>query len=334
MQLGLLLTSLTLGIRHGFDWDHIAAIADLSGTAETRRRGFVLSMLYALGHGVVVFALGSLAIAFGFAIPESLDAWMGRIVGITLIALGAWILIELLRKGRDFRLRSRWMLMISGTFSGIRKVRDAAAGRTIVVEHEHDHDHTSPAGASDHTTAHAHDHAHVELPADVPPAVVTAAISARVTADARHEPLVPAGSRWQAARQRLARGHSHGHSHSHSHRHQLALPTQADASYGNGTAAGIGVLHGVGVESPTQIAIFVATTASVGVGYGFILLGMWVVGLLVANAAIAALAGAGLLQAERSFPIYATLAVIVSVMSIALGTLYLLGLDVLPGLLV
>jgi hypothetical protein len=55
--------------------------------------------------------------------------------------------------------------------------------------------------------------------------------------------------------------------------------------------------------------------------------------LIVANAAIASLAGAGLLQAERNFLIYATLAVVVSLMSIGLGVLYLLGLDILPAIL-
>ena len=93
------------------------------------------------------------------------------------------------------------------------------------------------------------------------------------------------------------------------------------------------MLHGVGVESPTQIAIFVASTAAVGVSFGLLLLATWVAGLIIANAAIAALAGAGLLHAERSFPIYAGLAVVVSVMSIGLGVLYLLGLDILPGIL-
>ena len=98
-------------------------------------------------------------------------------------------------------------------------------------------------------------------------------------------------------------------------------------------SVGIGMLHGVGVESPTQIAIFVASTAAVGVSFGLFLLAVWVVGLIVANAAIASLAGAGLLQAERSFLIYATLAVVVSLMSIGLGVLYLLGLDILPAIL-
>lgn len=302
MTIGLLLTALGLGLRHGIDWDHIAAIADLSGTAKDRRRGFALSMTYALGHGAVVFLLGTLAIVFGLAIPDSLDAWMGRIVGITLILLGGWILYELARKGRDFRLRSRWMLVIDGTFSGLRRVRNGLTGRSISVEHDHDHEHVD----DQHDGLPAHDHAHVEANVD---ALV---------------PVAAGASGWRTWRTRAA--------HSHSHTHELALPSTPDASYGHRTATGIGMLHGVGIESPTQIAIFVASSAATGMSFGLMLLGAWVVGLIIANAGLALVAGAGVLNAERSFPIYAGLAVIVSILSIALGTLYLLGLDILPAI--
>ena len=33
--LGVLVTGLLLGIRHGFDWDHIAAITDITSTTAT-----------------------------------------------------------------------------------------------------------------------------------------------------------------------------------------------------------------------------------------------------------------------------------------------------------
>lgn len=303
MSLGLLLTALGLGLRHGIDWDHIAAIADLSSTTKDKKRGFALSMAYAVGHGAVVFVLGTFAILFGLAIPDSLDEWMGRIVGVTLVALGAWILVELARKGKDFRLRSRWMLVLNGTFAGFRRVRQSVSGRQISVEHEHTHTHVDDS----HSDVQAHDHAHAEA---------TAAIAAPVAA-----------GRFGALRTRL-----HGHDHSHAHRHDLTLPDDPDATYGHGTATGIGMLHGVGIESPTQIAIFVASTAAVGVGFGLMLLGTWVLGLIIANAFLATVAGAGLLNAEKSFPIYAALAVVLSIASIVLGVLFIFGLDILPAL--
>ena len=92
------------------------------------------------------------------------------------------------------------------------------------------------------------------------------------------------------------------------------------------------MLHGVGVESPTQIAVFVASTSIGGKGVGLLLLLGWVVGLIIANSGLALLAGAGLLKAEQNFRIYATLAVVVAVLSIAMGTLFLFDLEVLPAI--
>ncbi|MBX6395874.1 MAG: hypothetical protein IRY98_09220, partial [Alicyclobacillaceae bacterium] len=50
--------AVALGFRHGVDWDHIAAIMDLVAGERRWRRGLMLSMLYAAGHGAVVCALG------------------------------------------------------------------------------------------------------------------------------------------------------------------------------------------------------------------------------------------------------------------------------------
>ena len=58
LQIGLMVTALGLGFRHGIDWDHIAAITDLTGSQESGRRSMVLATFYALGHAAMVFALG------------------------------------------------------------------------------------------------------------------------------------------------------------------------------------------------------------------------------------------------------------------------------------
>jgi len=113
----------------------------------------------------------------------------------------------------------------------------------------------------------------------------------------------------------------------------LSLGEYATAHPGNGTAAGVGLLHGIGFESPTQIAIFVASTSVAGVGGGVVLLVAWVAGLIIANSGLALLAAFGLLHAERNFAIYATISVLVALASLAMGTLYLAGFDVLPTIL-
>ncbi len=299
MTFALAFTALSLGVRHGIDWDHIAAITDLTSSSPTRRRGIVLSLVYALGHAAVVFVLGTAALLFGASLPAGVDEWMGRIVGVTLLMLGSWVLVQLVRHGREFRLRSRWMLVLRGTFHGLRRVRAAATGRTIDVDHDHDHEHTDAAAVD-------HDHAHVGADAGA---------------------LAPVGGTASGWFGRFT-------SHRHRHRHQLQLPTDPFASYGSRSAAGIGVLHGVGIESPTQIAVFVAATSVGGTAAGLTLLTAWVVGLVAANAIVAVLAGYGILHAERSFALYAAIAVLVAVGSIAMGLLLIVGVEALPDLLV
>ena len=336
MTTGLLLTALGLGLRHGIDWDHIAAIADLSATAESRRRGFILSFLYAAGHGVVVMALGTLAILFGATLPDGVDVWMGRVVGVTLVALGAWVLIELARKGRDFRLRSRWILVLGGTFAGLRRVRQATARRKLSIEHDHEHphEHSNASGEvidltdSSHGEPHAHDHSHQQDEVLGEHAAYDAPALSEVGGRSRRFPWVGHNHRHGSGS-----GHTPDHLHTHAHTHMHETTLAASAGTGNGTAAGIGLLHGIGFESPTQIAVFVASTSVVGAWAGFGLLAAWVVGLIVANSVLAVLAAYGLLGAERNFVIYATVAVLVGVISLAMGVLLLLGIeDFLPAL--
>ena len=79
--------------------------------------------LYALGHAAVVMALGILAIIVGERLPAGVDNVMTRVVGATLLLLGVYVFVSLIRHGRDFRLRSRWMLVFSGIRRGVRWAR-------------------------------------------------------------------------------------------------------------------------------------------------------------------------------------------------------------------
>ena len=305
MTIGVLLTAFALGIRHGVDWDHIAAISDLCGSAETRRRGLRLSFLYAIGHAAVVLVLGAVVILFDAAIPDGLDEWMARVVGLTLIGLGGWVIVGLVRHGRDFRLRSRWMLVLDGAFAGIRRVRGRNGDGPVTLESEHEHEHEHEHGVEPHRSVALHDHAHDV--ADSEPKVV--------------DP-VPTVSRRSRS---FASGENDSGQHTHRHRHELILPTSTSDRSGARSATGIGMLHGVGVESPTQIAVFVASTSIGGRGLGLVLLVAWVVGLVISSAMLAVLAVFGLLHAERNSTVYRLVALFVAVSSIAIGLLYLTG---------
>ena len=297
--IGVLVTGLALGIRHGIDWDHIAAITDITSTTaaadvaetahedqhatvtgphhghggatevrahdagpgaatiapamrstvapSTRRRllgaeqweAIKLGTLYALGHGAVVIALGVAAIAFGAILPEWLDPIMGRIVGLTLVLLGAWVLYSIYRYargGESFRLRSRWMLVFDGVRYSWRKLQ-----------------------------ARLHGHEHVE-------------------------------------------------------------PLEM-SSYGTRTAFGVGMIHGIGAETGTQVLLIAAVGGAASAGLGIPMLFAFVLGLLISNFAIVVLSSVGFVASQTRERIYVVVGLIAGLFSLILGSIYLFGAD-------
>jgi cytochrome c biogenesis protein CcdA len=135
LSIGLVISAFFFGFRHGIDWDHIAAITDIAGSQDDRRSGMLFGTLYALGHALVVFVVGTAAIVLGERLPSGVDTVMERIVGVTLIVLGVFVFVSLVRHGREFRLRSRWMLIFSGVRAGWQRVRGGSG--------DAGHDHTN-----------------------------------------------------------------------------------------------------------------------------------------------------------------------------------------------
>jgi high-affinity nickel permease len=157
LQIGLALTAVALGFRHGIDWDHIAALTDITGSQDSSRQSMVLATMYAFGHALVVFVLGVGAIALSAEIPQWLDDTMSRVVGVTLVVLGVYLLVSLVRQRRDFRMRSRWMIVFAGARRASRWIRSRRTPATepLVITHDHDHPHSA-----------GHDHTHESLSSD------------------------------------------------------------------------------------------------------------------------------------------------------------------------
>jgi cytochrome c biogenesis protein CcdA len=179
-RIGLTATAAGFGFRHGIDWDHIAALTDITSSQETTRLSMLFATLYALGHALVVFTLGFAAIALSANVPKSVDGVMQHFVGATLIVLGLYVFYALARHGRDFRMRSRWMLIFSGIRRGYRWAmrwrRDP-----VVIDHDHEHRADEPhdpmqvhdllpaltGGSAGQRHTHTHGHSHVvPLPDD------------------------------------------------------------------------------------------------------------------------------------------------------------------------
>ena len=152
LPLAIFGTTFLAGLRHGFDIDHIAAITDITSSQSDRKRSLKLATTYALGHMLVLLTLGAIAVLVGRRIPETIDSLAGRVIGSTLIALGVYVIYSLVRFRRDFRMTSRWMLVIAGVRRGLDRFRRT---QHVVIEHEHDHDHGAPGGHG-----HTHEHGH------------------------------------------------------------------------------------------------------------------------------------------------------------------------------
>ena len=109
---------LLLGLRHGFDYDHLAAISDITAVQRNWRSGLRLGMTYALGHAFTVAALGICVLQLHMGLPEGLDHWMERLIGLTLIMLGIGVIAGILRKDAHghthSRIESRLAIAING----------------------------------------------------------------------------------------------------------------------------------------------------------------------------------------------------------------------------
>jgi hypothetical protein len=127
---GLAGTSFALGARHGLDWDHIAAITDLTAprkgddsAARHGRRGLGLSFWYCVGHGLVLAVLGALVLALGLGLPAGMDVAFEYVVGLTLVTLGAVVLYQLGRYRSDYRYTGRISLVVGALRKGWARAR-------------------------------------------------------------------------------------------------------------------------------------------------------------------------------------------------------------------
>ena len=159
------------GLRHGFDIDHVAAITDITSSQLSKRRSLRLATVYAAGHAFVLLALGAIAVLWGQKVPAALDSIFGRIIGATLVVLAGYVLYSLIRFRRDFRIRSRWALVVIGARRALHWLQ-ARPQKPTIIEHTHEHSadplhaHPEPIVAGTGAVAtltrtHTHRHRHV-----------------------------------------------------------------------------------------------------------------------------------------------------------------------------
>ncbi|PLR80379.1 High-affinity nickel-transporter [Bacillus canaveralius] len=101
------LLAILIGMRHGMDGDHVAAIADMVGSEEQKTKQVSLGIMYALGHGMIVLIVGFITIFIGAELPATTRGLMEVLVSLTLIILGGFILYSLLRQRNEYEYKSR-----------------------------------------------------------------------------------------------------------------------------------------------------------------------------------------------------------------------------------
>jgi high-affinity nickel permease len=237
---------LLLGLRHGFDYDHLAAISDITAVQRNWRTGLRLGMTYALGHACTVAALGIAVLELHMGLPQGLDHWTERLIGLTLIVLGIGVVAGILRRDahghRHSRIESRLAIAINGVLWLFWQVRRL----------------------------------------------------------------------WNR---------------------QAPRPERFQWMYTGKSVFVIGVLHGVGAETPSQLALFFLTANLGGTSRGMLGLAAFSVGLVAMNALMTATIGGAFSAGGHHPRLYSAIAWTGAAYSCIIGCIFLFGIsDRLPAL--
>ncbi|HTY55606.1 MAG TPA: hypothetical protein VMB26_10420 [Candidatus Binataceae bacterium] len=224
-----------LGMRHGMESHNIAAIGDFASISRSPRETIGLVARYTLGHVLAIAAVGAAVVGLGLALPKSADAWLERVVGLTLIAFGGYLLYLLFAKPGSLSRFSRITLIVAAFGWMISWIRRA-------------------------------EHAHSVL-------------------DSHH----------------------------------------SDDASANRPAFALGLVHGVGIETPTQLTMFILAAGVGGWSGGLLCVGLFIAGLVAITGLMTAFS-AGLLSLSTARRwIHASIMLVTGVYSIALGAVLVLG---------
>lgn len=120
-----MIAGLILGCIHAFDVDHVTAVTVFVSKNPDPRKAAFLGVRWGLGHTATTFVLGLLSMTLRFVIPPLLQSFAEVLVGILLIAIGVWVLRDVLRR--------RHVHLHKHTHDGVE--------HTHLHSHEHREDH-------------------------------------------------------------------------------------------------------------------------------------------------------------------------------------------------
>jgi high-affinity nickel-transport protein len=313
----LLATALVLGIRHGIDWDHIAAIADITSTTtaadaaeEIHAEEHATAPSHTHGHGGEDELRAHPGDDDG---PEPVTRPITRPVtrqGDVLAAAAP------LAPSRTRYVREQRHAIVLGTLY--------ALGHALVVI----------------LLGLAALQVGAVLPDWVDPimsrvvGITLLALGVWVFASlyqyARYGREFRLRSRWMALFDGVRYGWRWIQARLHGHEHVRPLEM---SSYGSRTAFAVGMIHGIGAETGTQVLIIAAVGGAAGLGLGIPMMLAFVIGLLISNTAIVLLTSTGFATSQLRTRLYLVAGVVAGVFSLLVGFTFLTGTEgILPAL--
>lgn len=104
-------------------------------------------------------------------------------------------------------------------------------------------------------------------------------------------------------------------------------------SYGVGTAVGIGMIHGVGAETGTQALVIATAVGASSQLMGVVALTAFIVGLLISNSIVTLVSSVGFVSSRQRQWIYVAAGMFAAVFSLVVGLVFLFrSTDILPDL--
>jgi high-affinity nickel permease len=294
--LGLIGTALALGIRHGFDWDHLAAITDVTSTTATAEHAELHHETEHATETRHVHAHGGAAelAAHEAEEPEErhVDAPQPRVADErgramllgTLYALGHAAMVAMLGL----------LALLFGALlpDWVDTVMGPVVGATLVF--------------------------------------LGIWVFVSLYQYARHGHEFRLRSRWMlvfdSARYAWRRFQAWLHGHEH-------VDPMEMSSYGARTAFGVGLIHGVGAETGTQVILIASIGSASSQGLGIPMMVAFIVGLLISNSIVVLITATGFIASRFRERLYVAIGVVAGTFSLVIGTIFLLGLDAdLPSL--
>lgn len=92
-----IITGFTLGCVHAFDVDHIVAVTAFASKHPSPGGAAKFGMLWGIGHTVTLVSLGLLSLGLKLVIPPLVESVAELVIGILLVAIGVWVLKDVLR---------------------------------------------------------------------------------------------------------------------------------------------------------------------------------------------------------------------------------------------